>query len=400
MITGPITTVILFDDSIPRGQVESVVRGAPGVQIVDLVEGLDDRWETGGSALPDVLIVTCRDSAPRAPLVIEGAASRHPELPIVVLRVESGESNGFTRRMLESGAEDVVSLAESPERILETLMKAVARKRRLSTPPEAQLAPLICVIGPKGGVGKTVTTTNLAVALAEQGRRTVLVDLDLPFGDVALGLRLTPERTIHDLARVGGSLDAEKVEDFLVEHSSGARVLMAPTRPDQGGLINAGFLTQVFSILRQTNEFTVVDTPAGFGPEVIASIDNSSDVCMVGMLDAFSLKDTKVGLETLAVLGYDLDHVRIVLNRADSQVGLTADDVFAVLGRTPDVLVPSERMIPRSITEGIPILLSGKRSPAARAFRELASLYLSGSGSNHANGNGRPAGRLRLRRRG
>jgi pilus assembly protein CpaE len=254
------------------------------------------------------------------------------------------------------------------------------------------------VIGPKGGVGKTVTTTNLAVALADKGRRTVLVDLDVQFGDVALGLRLTPERTIHDLARVGGSLDPEKVADFLVEHPSGLRALLAPTRPDQGGQINASFLAQVFAILRQTNEIIVVDTPAGFGPEVLAAIDNSSDVCFVGMLDAFSLKDTKVGLETLAALGYDPEHVRIVLNRADSEVGLTRDDVMAILGRAPDVLVPSDRMIPRSISDGVPVVIAEKRSPAARAFRQLASLYVGEAAEDHSNGH--RAGRLRLFRRG
>jgi pilus assembly protein CpaE len=398
MISGPITTVVLFDDSIPRNHVESAVRAAEGVQVSSFVEGLDDRWETGGGVLPDVLIVGCRDSSPRALPLIEGASGRHPDLPIVVLRVESGDSNGFVRHALEAGAEDVVSLADSADRILETLMKAVARKRRLATSAETQLAPLICVVGPKGGVGKTVTTTNLAVALAEQGHRTVLVDLDVQFGDVALGLRLTPEKTIHDLARVGGSLDPQKVADFLVEHPSGLRVLLAPTRPDQGGQINASFLAQVFANLRQANDFVVVDTPAGFGPEVLAAIDNSSDVCFVGMLDAFSLKDTKMGLETLSALGYDVDRVRVVLNRADSDVGLTHDDVSAILGRVPDVLVPSDRLIPRSISEGIPIVIAEKRSPAARAFRQLASLYDGKTGGNHANG--RPSRRLRLMRRG
>jgi pilus assembly protein CpaE len=398
MIAGPISSVVLFDDSIPRGHVESAVRGTAGVQVTSLVEGLDDRWETGGGTLPDVLIVGCRDSSSRALPLIEGTAVRHPELPIVVLRVESGDSNGFVRHALEAGAEDVISLADSPERILETLMKAVARKRRLATPGEALLAPLICVVGPKGGVGKTVTTTNLAVALAEQGHRTVLVDLDVQFGDVALGLRLTPEQTIHDLARVGGSLDAEKIEDYLVEHPSGLRVLLAPTRPDKGGQINASFLNQVLTILRQTNAFTVVDTPAGFGPEVLAAIDNSSEVCFVGMLDAFSLKDTKVGLETLAVLGYDPDHVRVVLNRADSDVGLTREDVVAILGRAPDVLVPSDRLIPRSLSSGVPIVVAEKRSPAARSFRQLAALYAGEMDGNHANG--RPARFRLLKRRG
>src|SRR5207244_5900228 len=136
------------------------------------------------------------------------------------------------------------------------------------------------------------------------GKRVVVVDLALGSGAVGLGLRLMPERTIHDLARVGSTLDAEKIESYLVTHSSGARALLAPIRPDQGGTISGEFLARVFHILRETHDYVVVDTPAGFSAEVIAAVDNSTDVCVVGMLDAFSLKDSKLGLETLALMGY------------------------------------------------------------------------------------------------
>jgi pilus assembly protein CpaE len=212
--------------------------------------------------------------------------------------------------------------------------------------------------------------------MAEAGRRTVLVDLDLHFGDVGLGLRLTPDRTIYDLARSGGSLDEEKLADYLTTHPSGLRVLLAPTRPDHAGAVSTSFIAEVLAVLRATNQVVVVDTPAGFPPEVITSIDSSTTVCMVGMLDAFSLKDTKLGLETLELMGYDRGSIRLVLNRADTHVGIAQEDVKAILGREPDVLVPSERNIPRSVTQGAPIVLTEPNSTAAKAFRTLASLYL------------------------
>jgi MinD-like ATPase involved in chromosome partitioning or flagellar assembly len=122
-------------------------------------------------------------------------------------------------------------------------------------------------------------------------------------------------------------------------------------------------------------DVVVVDTAAGFGPEVITSIDSSTDVCVVGMLDAFSLKDTKLGLETLDRMGYDRGAIRVILNRADTHVGISHDDVKAILGREPDVLVPSQRDIPRTVTQGTPIVAAQPKSTAAKAFRTLASLY-------------------------
>ncbi|MDP8908866.1 MAG: AAA family ATPase, partial [Chloroflexota bacterium] len=217
--------------------------------------------------------------------------------------------------------------------------------------------------------------TNLAAALADAGRRVVVVDLDLQFGDVGLALGLAPEKTVYDLLSSGGSMDAEKVEAFLVEHESGARALLAPRRPDQAGLVTVEFLRDVLAVLRSSHDVVIVDTPPAFTPEMIAAVDASSDVCVVGMLDAPSLKNLKLGLETLELMGYPQSSIRFVLNRADSQVGISLEDVLAIIGRAPDVLVPSDRAITRSVNEGIPIALK-KGSEAGQAFHTLASLYM------------------------
>jgi pilus assembly protein CpaE len=265
---------------------------------------------------------------------------------------------------------------ELSEEIRFALEKALARRHGATTTRDAGPARMVCVLGPKGGVGKTLTTTSITVALAEARHRVVAVDLDLQFGDLGLALGLTPEKTIYDLVRSGGSLDAEKIEDYLIPHASGARLLLAPVRPDQAGVVTGEFLRELYGILRSDNDFVIVDTPPGFTPEVIVSIDSSTDVVMVGMLDALSLKNTRLGLETLDLMGYDAARIRLLLNRADSRVGITRDDVHAIVGRPPDVLVPSHRDIPRSVNEGAPIVVAQRNSDAARALRELAGMFV------------------------
>ena len=136
----------------------------------------------------------------------------------------TGSPNGFVRRVFESGADDILTLPEPPERVAFALEKAVARRRGAAIASGIALAPMICVLGPKGGTGKTLVSTNLAVTLALNGGRPVLIDLDLQFGDVGLALGLRPDKTIYDLARSGGSLDEDKLDAYLVRHSSGLRV--------------------------------------------------------------------------------------------------------------------------------------------------------------------------------
>jgi Flp pilus assembly CpaE family ATPase len=96
------------------------------------------------------------------------------------------------------------------------------------------------------------------------------------------------------------------------------------------------------------------------------------------MLDALSLKNTKLGLETLELMGCDPSMIRMVLNRAQSQVGISQSDVMNVLGREPDVMIPSDREIPRAVNEGVPITLAKPSSETAAAFRKLASFYHDG----------------------
>ena len=124
---------------------------------------------------------------------------------------------------------------------------------------------MITVLGPKGGTGKTVTSSNLAVALALEDRSSVLVDLDLQFGDVGLALGLEPTKTIYDLATSGGTLDGDKIEASSPA-SVRARALLAPLRPDQAAGITTAFLREVFEILRSRFDFVLVDTPPTFSP--------------------------------------------------------------------------------------------------------------------------------------
>jgi pilus assembly protein CpaE len=369
-----IKTFIALDTGISRETVEqSLPRGA-GVEVVGLVEGLDEAWLTLQETPNDVLVVACTGHSEKALVLIDGALKQRPSRPVVVFGY--GSTNGFMNRVFQAGADDVLVLPQEPETVLFTLEKAIARKTGGTGASPGSQGNLVCILGPKGGTGKTLVATSLSVALAESGKQVALVDLDLQFGDVGLCMGLRPERTIYDLVRTGGSLDEEKMSDFLVTHHSGVEVLMAPSRPDHAAAVSIEFLRDVYDVLRRMVDYVVVDTPPGFTAEVIATIDNASTVCMVGMLDALSLKNTKLGLETLELMGVPDEQIKLVLNRAKTRVGISDDDVEAIIGQSPDVLVPSDRDIPRAVNEGTPILLAKPQSEAADAIRQLATMLI------------------------
>jgi pilus assembly protein CpaE len=371
MSAAPIRALVAIDRVMDPRTIEAVLDD-PGINVIDIVEQ-EEGVPNGQSAPADVLVVACAAASERAVEFVAKAARERAGQPLVV--VCGGQANGFVREVLTSGADDIVlidsAVAPGPEMFF-AMQKALARRSNASA--ERDRGSLVCVLGPKGGIGKTVTSTNLGVALADAGHRAVVVDLDLQFGDAGLALGVQPDRTIYDLATSGGILDAEKVDGYLAEHSSGLRVLLAPVRPDQAQSITIEFLKELYATLTATFDFVVVDTPPGFTPEVIATIDAASSICMIGMLDAPSLKNTKLGLEALGLMGVPRDRVRVVLNRADANVGISQADAVAIVGRTPDVLIPSQRDRVRWVNAGEPIVLASRRSEPAKAFRALADL--------------------------
>jgi len=362
--------VTLAEHADPR-LVEQALQGDPSLEVAGYADYFDD-WREFLEQPADLVVVACSAGDDSARHMVDRAVKHRPERPVVVMTESS--PNGFLRQAFEAGADDVITLPQPSGDVAFTLQKVIARKKGLTVPGKAT-ASIIAVLGPKGGTGKTLVSTNLAVALAQRDANVVLVDLDLQFGDIGLALGLSPERTMYDLMKAGPPFDHEKLDRHLIKHSSGVKVLIAPTRPDQASAVSIDYLRDIYASLRTMCDAIIVDTPPGFTPEVIATIDVSSEVCMVGMLDSLSLKNTKLGLETLDLMGYDSQSVSLVLNRADSRVGITPDDVSTIVGRSPDVFVPSDREIPRSINEGTPIVAAKQSSGAAKAFRALADRY-------------------------
>lgn len=370
MTDGSVRTLVAVDGRVDGELVEKVV-GDPRVAVAAIG---DPTMGWPGREDAEALLVVCRDDSDEGLALVRRALTEYPGRPVVV--ASEGSPNGFLRKAFLAGAEDVVQITTAERTASDTylaLAKAVAR-RQTEAAATAE-GRVITVLGPKGGVGKTLVATNLAVALATEDERAVVMDLDLQFGDVGLAMGARPERTIYDLALSGGNVDASKIGGYLCEHHSGAATLLAPTRPDHASVVTPHIVREVIRALRATVPFVVIDTPPAFSPEVIAALDESTDVCVVAMLDAPSLKNTKIALETLELMGVHAN-IRLVLNRSDSSVGITHSDVVSILGRAPDVLLPSSRDVVRSVNAGEPIVLTGKRNESAKALRALAELYL------------------------
>jgi pilus assembly protein CpaE len=229
------------------------------------------------------------------------------------------------------------------------------------------------VFCPKGGTGKTVLATNLAAALARlEGRRTLLLDLDLQFGDAAVVLGMEPERTVADLMIAPGKLDGEKLASYTVPHASGLELLAAPIRPEDAELVTEANLTQLLEIARERFDVVVVDTPPFFHAPLLATLDRTDLLLLLCGLDVPTLRNVRLSLRTLELLSFPGERVRVVLNRANSKVGLKPAEVETALAAQIRFHLPSDRAVPLSVNQGSPAVLAEPRSEFARAIAGLA----------------------------
>jgi pilus assembly protein CpaE len=315
------------------------------------------------------------------------AAMRVTRPSLAVILVRRRVDTSVLSEALRSGIFEVVE-----ERDLAGLNSSVRRARELArqlretvggvttTEEQTSRGQLITVFSAKGGCGKTTLATNLAAALADRGRREVcLVDLDLAFGDVAIALQLFPAHTIADAVPLADSLDTQAVLSLLTPHSPGLTTLVAPIEPGTAESIPATLVAAVLAILKQEFDFVVVDTPPAFDDHVLAAFDQSDLVALLATLDIPALKNLKLTLETLDLLNYPRDRWRLVLNRADSKVGLALGEVEKTLKAPIAAQIPSSRDVPASINRGVPIVLDDPKHPVSVAIKTFAERNVAAS---------------------
>jgi pilus assembly protein CpaE len=318
----------------------------------------------------------------RDALALAGALQQGtPDVSVLLIRRQ--ESGELLRQALRVGIKDVLSSASDETAVRTAAARALEIARtlrgRLSggtpTDPGEGRAPgkVVTVFSSKGGCGKTFLSTNLAVALSRSGAEVALVDLDLHFGDVAIMLHLFPSHTIDDAAQ-NPTIDALSLKSFLTRHDSGIWALVAPTEPTVADTINPGAIGNILKLLRTAFDYVVIDTPPAFSEPVLAAFDESDWLVMLATLDVPSIKNLKLTLQTMELLHFPKDRMRVVVNRADSKVGLRMADVEKLLSSSVDTTIPSSRSVPLSVNKGSPIMLEEPKGAVAESVRRVASL--------------------------
>jgi pilus assembly protein CpaE len=258
---------------------------------------------------------------------------------------------------------DEVTVSASVERLLFEHQAPVAEARRP--------APLIAVFGAKGGLGATSVACQLAATLQRHGP-TVIVDLDISAGDVALYFDVDPTYTLANLSGKTGALDSTYLRTLLQRHPTGVRILASPGRPGEINLVDSAHLERVFEILREEFDWVIADVGCSWSSASVRALDLSDQLLLVTAFEVPALHHTRRQLELFHRLGYERK-VRLVVNRQSSADAVTGGDLTRYLKREPDVCLPNDfDTATASIDLGKPVAEVARNGGLARAYHHLA----------------------------
>jgi pilus assembly protein CpaE len=393
------TIKVLIVDDIPEtrdhltkllgfeGDIDVVGSAASGVEAIDLARSL----------VPDVVLMDINMPDMDGITATEQLAQAVPTAAVIMMSVQ-GEAD-YLRRSMLAGAREFLVKPFSSDELTASIRQVYAREKdKLSrmaaaapaaAPAASGVAPssattesgepgtVVAVFSPKGGVGRTTVAVNMAVAAAtELGKKVVLVDGSFQFGDVGVLLNLNPKNKsiadlVPELEQAGH--EVESIDTFVINHSAGIRVLLAPPSPEMAELITPSGVKRVIESLRLSHDLVVVDCTAFFNDTTLAILDSADTILTMLSLEITSIKNMRLFLEVTEQLGYESGKIRLVLNRADSALGIRVADVEHSIGRkVDDTIVSDGRSVVYALNRGVPFFLSNREAQVSQDILRLA----------------------------
>lgn len=334
---------------------------------------------------PDIVLMDINMPTSDGITATQEISLKYPKTAIIIMSVQ-GEQE-YLKKAMVAGAREYMVKPFSTDELVDTIRRVCEfeKRRRIhltepSIVKELQRDPqIITVFSTKGGVGKTSIATNLAISLAEETRKKVVImDLDLQFGDVAVMLNIIPKRTITEIIQDINQMDSELLEGYLISHPTGVKVLPSPTRPEYAELITGSHVEKILGVLKQNYDYIVIDTPQFFHDTTLTALDLCHQILMVVSLDLPTIKNVKLGLEVLDSLHLK-GKVKLILNRSSSDMGIKHEDMEENLNMKIAAHIPSDgRTVVSSVNKGDPFVMTHPHTKISESIRELARMVMIG----------------------
>lgn len=411
--TSKIHVMIVDDVRESRDNVAKLLRFEDDIELVGTATNGQEAIELALKLEPDIILMDVNMPGVDGVTATTRIVGRLPNTAVIMMSVQN--EGDLLRRAMLAGAREYLAKPFSLEELIQSIRHvhqlAQANRRVVVTGPREgdgdsggrkKRAKIVTVFSLKGGVGRSTVAANLAIAMqAASDGDVTLLDANLLYGDIGVMMNVADKRTIAEAVKHFDSLDRDLVSDLRIPHSSGVKVMLAPSTPQLGEQVTIDHMRALMGQLVSLTDYIVVDTRPSFDDITLSLLDQSDHVILVLTRELTAVKGAKQYLELSDLLGYDTDRVTLVINRATVESGIPIDDVAASLRGEVTVAIPdAPELALRAINEGVPFVQSAPNSPPAQAMMQLANHLLKGeSAPLGANGSvSAPDGKKRVSR--
>ncbi len=375
--------LVIVDDSYEtRNNLRQLLSFDKRFEVIGEAENGEEAIYIVKESKPDIVLMDLNMPVIDGIRATEEITLNVPETTVIIMSVQ-GETE-YVRKAMTAGARDYLCKPFNVDELSDTIVKTYnleSKRRERVAAPRAQediKSNVFTVFSTKGGVGKTTIASNLAVSLARSTKKKVaLVDLDLQFGDIAIMLNVSAKNTISDLVKEFGQLDKNLLEEYMVTHFSGVKVLPAPVKPEYAEYITGNHVERIINTLRESFNYIIVDTSASFHESVLAALDMSDRILLVSTLDLPTIKNIKAGLDVMDTLHYPVEKIHIVLNKASEQYGIKYKDFESTLHKAIWSYVPEDNQtVVTSANKGFPFVMTRSETKVAKAVMEIGKTLI------------------------
>jgi len=390
-MAAKIRVLIVDDIAETRENVRKLLQFESDIEVVGTARTGREGIQLSMEANPDVVLMDINMPDIDGITATETIRAQSPHIQVVILSVQSDQN--YMRRAMLAGARDFLTKPPMGDELISAIKRAgemahVERekgaKQQMSmaaaTGPggfggqQATRGKIVLVYSPKGGTGCTTIAVNLAIALNNEDTRSVLIDGNLQFGDIAIFVNEQGKNTIVDIAPRVDDLDGEIVDDILIKHeASGIRILAAPQRPEMAEKVSPDQFVKVLQFMQKMYSYVVIDTSSILTEVILSAIDMSDVVVLITTQEIPAIKNSRLILDLLTTMGIGKERIVFAMNRYDRRFAITPERVGENLKHEIAVAIPlDEKTAINAVNRGVPFMLDNKSQPIGKGIFSLA----------------------------
>ena len=383
---------VLIVDDVPktREKLRKVLDSEPDIEVVGTAASGEASIEMANELTPDIVLMDIDMPDLDGIAAAEAIVQASPGTRLIIIS-EQGEADELHRPTLTE-AHEFLTKPFSTDELVTTIRRVHESRPRVQVPSLIKRAPsletissqrpgekrgqIIAIYSPKGGVGCSTITVNLAIALArDEDTKVAVVDCDLQFGDVGVLLDLQPRSSIVDLVSEIEELSDLLLGEVMLLHPSGVKALLAPPRPEMADLIGPEHLRKILLRLQELYDYIIVDTQSSLYDLTLAIMEVSERIFLVTTPDMPTIKYGKLSLENLEALEYPMERVALVLNKVGPRDTIQEEKIATTTKQPIFARITNDhRSAVVAANEGVPLVLGQRNKPISRDILALARL--------------------------